>query len=140
MENNIITAILFLFIGSAILIFGVYIYYINRKITKNGVKCKGKIIDIEKKSIKGLQGADELRDIYFMYKVRYTTVSGQQIEKFTNEGVQKEYQIDDEIDIIYNSKNETEFLAFRKSQNTLVYSFVFLGILFILISILFFLK
>lgn len=136
MENNII----FPFIGLAFLIAGIYIYKTNRKIIKNGIKCKAIITGIEKKIVKSMQGADDFNEIYFIYKVRYTTVSGIQIEKFTNEGVQKQYQIGEEIDIIYSSKNEREFIAFQKNQNILVYSFIFIGILFLVISILFFCK
>lgn len=135
--SNLTLIILFFIVGLAFLFFGFYIYKINRRIIKNGIKCKAVITDIEKKITKGMQGADDLSSIYFLYKVRYTTISGVQIEKFTNEGVQKQYQIGEEIDIIYNSKNETEFLAFQKSQNVLEYAFIFIGVLFILISVIF---
>jgi len=140
MVNNITLIIIFFLGGLAFLFFGIYVYKINRRIIKNGIKCKAIITDIEKKILKSMQGADDFNEIYFIYKVRYTTISGVQIEKFTNEGVQKQYQIGEEIEIIYNSKNETEFLAFQKSQDTLVYLFIFIGILFLVISILFFLK
>lgn len=135
--SNLTLIIIFFLGGLAFLFFGIYIYKINQKIIKNGIKCKAIIVDVEKKTLKNL---GEVDDVFFLYKVRYTTISGTKIEKLTNEGVQKQYKIGEEIDIVYNSKNESEFLAFQKNQSVLVYTFIFIGIFFILMSVLFYFK
>uniref|UniRef100_UPI00389AF55B DUF3592 domain-containing protein n=1 Tax=Chryseobacterium oranimense TaxID=421058 RepID=UPI00389AF55B len=141
MNNYKIICLIFFFLGICLCLIGIYIYTKHMTFSKYGVQTKGSVKEIEKRLSHNLSGADEIKYTYYLYTLEYLTEDGKKICAKSNDGIKKSYALNENIDILYNSKNVTEFIIIGENVNKrLSILFTGIGILSILISIMFYFK
>ncbi|WP_412850543.1 DUF3592 domain-containing protein [Chryseobacterium sp. PMSZPI] len=141
MDKYKIICIVFSIIGTLLCLIGIYIYNQYKTFQKYGIKTQGIVKDMEKKQTHNLSGANEIKYTYYFYTIEYQGTNGDKICSKSKDGIKKKYSINENVNILYNSKNKTEFIIVGEDINKRLYIlFIILGVFFILISIFFFVK
>jgi hypothetical protein len=141
MDKYKVICLIFFFLGICLFVIGIYIFNKYTTLNKYGVKTKGIVKAIEKRLSHSLSGADEIKYTYYLYSIEYFTEDGEKIYSKSNDGIKTKYVLNENIDILYNSKNVIEFIIIGENVNrTLSILFASIGILSVLISVLFYFK
>lgn len=115
------------------------VYFLLKLINhiNNSKIIKGKITD--RKEVKGISLQAEESYYFFEYKIQYS-VNNTIIEKWADFKMNKKLKIGESIDIYYQKDNPQIFIIFPKSEKWLHILLFFMGIIFIIMAILIFIK
>lgn len=136
MNKYYIITIIPIFIGTLFLFYGLFHIFRIKRLDKIGVKTKGEIIGKKKKKSKFLSGSDEFSSVYYCYEIKYFDINNKVITKESDFGDQTEMNIGDQIEIIYDQNDTSNFLIFIEKQLLFFYIISTIGIIGILLNIL----
>lgn len=115
------------------------VYFLLRLINhiKNSSTVKGKITD--RKEIKGISLQGEESHYFFEYKIQYS-FNNTIIEKWADFKMNKKLKIGENIDVYYKKGNPEVCIIFPKSEKWLHILLLFMGMIFIIMATLIFIK
>ena len=131
--DNLIGAIVFLIVGGGFLYAGIFIRNSNRRIQRNGIKTKAKIIDFVEERMKDADGDSFL---YHFPIVSFTNQNGS-VTTQKLDSSENPKKINQLIDIIYLKKNNEYEIMINNEFWKSLFPMIFIvgGILFLGIGI-----
>lgn len=126
--GNLIGAFIFLIVGGGFFYAGYYIRKLNRRIEKNGIKTKAKIIDFTEERMKDADGNSYL---YHFPIISFTNQSGIAITQKLDSS-ENPKKVNEFIDIIYLKKDNNYEIMINSDFWKRYFSMIFIigGILF----------
>lgn len=76
--------------------------------------------------------------VYYKYELTYIDNTGKKIIKASDFGNQKNLEIGEQIEVIYNKNKTDDFIIFAKQQKKFYLYLIALGIVFILLGTMFY--
>lgn len=135
--EKIALVIFFLMMGGIFITISIYFLLRLMNHINNSNIAKGKIMD--KKEVEGISLQGELSYYFFKYKIQYS-VDNIIIEKWADFKMNKKLKIGENIDVYYRKDSPEEFIIFPKSEKWLHILLFFMGIIFIIMGTLIFIK